>query len=98
VTFRARMGAPGAYFASPVVAAGRVYLASGEGVVTVIAAGKDQLEILARNELGEDIVATPAVAGSTIYVRTLQNLYAFGDSPARTARLRRVGRPEGPPY
>jgi hypothetical protein len=39
------------------------------------------LEVLARNELGEDIVATPAVAGNTIYVRTLQNLYAFGDAP-----------------
>ena len=49
-------------------AAGRVYLASGEGVVTVIAAGKEQLEVLARKELGEDIVATPAIVGSAIYV------------------------------
>ncbi len=78
VTYRARAGAPGAYFASPVAAAGRVYLASGEGVVTVIAAGKDRLEVLARNELGEEIVATPAIVGNAIYVRTLQNLYAFG--------------------
>jgi outer membrane protein assembly factor BamB len=79
VTYRARAGAPGAYFASPVAAAGRVYLASGDGVVTVIAAGSEQLDLLARNELGEEIVATPAIVGSAIYVRTLQNLYAFGD-------------------
>jgi len=46
----------------------------------VIAAGKEQLEVLARNELGEEIVATPAIAGSTIYVRTMQNLYAFGSA------------------
>ena len=78
LTYRARAGAPGPYFASPVAAAGRVYLASGEGVVTVLAAGKDQLEILSRNELGEEIVATPAIVGNTIYVRTLQTLYAFG--------------------
>ena len=80
VIYRARAGAPGAYFASPVAAAGRVYLASGEGVVTVIAAGKEQLEVLARNELGEEIVATPAILGNAIFVRTMQNLYAFGSA------------------
>jgi len=76
--YRARVGAPGAYYSSPVAADGRAYLASSEGVVTVISGGKDQLEVLARNELGEDIVATPAIVGSAIYVRTLRNLYAFG--------------------
>ena len=60
-------------------AAGRVYLASSEGVVSVISAGKNRLEVLARNELGEDIVATPAIVRNTIYVRTLRNLYAFGE-------------------
>jgi outer membrane protein assembly factor BamB len=77
VIYRARVGSPGAYYASPVAAAGRVYLASSEGVVTVISAGKDQLEVLARNELGEDIVATPAIVRNAIYIRTLRNLYAF---------------------
>jgi len=82
IVYRARVGAPGPYFASPVEAAGRVYLASSDGVVTVLAAGKDQLEVLARNTIGEDgdqIVATPAIAGKVIYVRTSRNLYAFGD-------------------
>ncbi|HWZ30464.1 MAG TPA: PQQ-binding-like beta-propeller repeat protein [Bryobacteraceae bacterium] len=79
VIYRSRVGAPGAYYASPVAAAGRVYLASSEGVVTVIAAGKDNLDVIARNELGEDIVATPAIAGGTIFVRTLRTLYAFGN-------------------
>jgi outer membrane protein assembly factor BamB len=79
VIYRARVGAPGAYYASPVIAGGRVYLASSEGVVTVLATGTDQLKVLSRNALGEDIVATPAIAGKAIYVRTLKNLYAFGD-------------------
>jgi outer membrane protein assembly factor BamB len=78
VIYRARAGAPGAYYASPVAADGRVYLASSEGVVTVISAAKDQLEVLARNELDEGIVATPAIVRNAIYVRTLRNLYAFG--------------------
>jgi len=78
VKYRARAGAPGAYYASPVAADGRVYLASSEGVVTVISAAKDQLEVLARNELGEDIVATPAIVGNVIYIRTSRSLFAFG--------------------
>ncbi len=78
--YRSRVGSPGVYYASPIAAAGRVYVASGEGVVTVIAAGKDDLQVLAKNEIGEDIVATPAIAGKTIYIRTLRALYAFGGS------------------
>jgi outer membrane protein assembly factor BamB len=79
VTYRARAGAPGAYYASPVAADGRVYLASSEGVVTVISSARDRLEVLARNDLGEDIVATPAIARAAIYVRTSRNLFAFED-------------------
>ena len=74
--YRARVGAPGAYYASPVAADGRIYLASSEGIVIVIAAG-DKLDVLARNDLGEDIVATPAIAGKAIYIRTLHHLFAF---------------------
>jgi outer membrane protein assembly factor BamB len=77
VIYRGRVGAPGAYFASPIAAAGRVYFASSEGTVTVLNASSEQLEVLARNELGDGIVATPAIAGKTIYVRTLRALYAF---------------------
>jgi outer membrane protein assembly factor BamB len=77
VIYRARIGAPGAYYASPIAAAGQVYFASSEGIVTVLSASKDQLEVLGRNQLGEDIVATPAIAGNQIYIRTLNNLYAF---------------------
>jgi len=79
VIYRARIGTPGPYYASPVGAGGRVYAASGEGVVTVLVADKDQLEVLARNDLSESIVATPAIAGNVIYVRTVKHLYAFGD-------------------
>lgn len=80
VIYRTRVGAPGVYYASPIAAAGRVYVASGEGVITVLAAGADDLKVLARNDTGEDIVATPAVAGDVIYVRTLRMLYAFGEN------------------
>ena len=82
VIYRSRVGAPGVYYASPIAAAGHVYFASGDGVVTVISAAKDELDVLSRNKLDEDIVATPAIVGNTIYVRTLRNLYAFGEPGA----------------
>ena len=38
----------------------------------------DKLEALARNDLQEEIFATPAVVDGMVYVRTAANLYAFG--------------------
>jgi hypothetical protein len=38
----------------------------------------DKLDVLARNDLQEEIFATPAVSGGTRYVRTSGHLYAFG--------------------
>jgi outer membrane protein assembly factor BamB len=77
VIFRGRLGALGAYFSSPVAAAGRIYFASEEGVVSVIGTG-DKLDVLARNNLEEPIFATPAIVESVIYIRTPAHVYAFG--------------------
>lgn len=75
---RQRIGALGQYVASPVAADGRIYVASEPGTVVVISAG-DKLEVLARNELGESILATPAIADHKLYIRTKAHLWAFGD-------------------
>jgi outer membrane protein assembly factor BamB len=74
-----RLGALGSYYASPVAADGRIYFASLNGVVTVIRAG-DQLEVLARNDLGERLMATPAIVDHTLYVRTDKRLSGFRQS------------------
>jgi outer membrane protein assembly factor BamB len=76
--YRGRIGAVGPYFASPVAGDGKVYAASREGVVVVLAAG-DELKVLARNDLGEPIAATPALVDGKLYVRTDKHLYAFGE-------------------
>ncbi|MCH7658848.1 MAG: PQQ-binding-like beta-propeller repeat protein [Bacteroidetes bacterium] len=78
VLYRERLGASGPYLASPIVANGNIYISSSKGVITVIKAG-DKLEILAQNDLGEKIFSTPAVIGNALYVRTTENLYAFGE-------------------
>jgi outer membrane protein assembly factor BamB len=77
VIYRARIGATGAYFASPITADGHIYFASSEGIVTVISADANELKVISRNEIGEDMVATPALAGHAIFIRTLKNLYSF---------------------
>jgi hypothetical protein len=48
-------------------------------VVSVIAADSDQLEVLARNDLGENIIATPSILRNAIYIRTFRHLYMFGE-------------------
>jgi outer membrane protein assembly factor BamB len=72
-----RLDAGGDYYASAVAVGEKILVASQKGVVSVIAAG-DKLEILARNDLGEEVFATPAVVDGTIYVRTATGLSAFG--------------------
>lgn len=73
-----RIGADGQYYASPIAANGKVYLSSMLGMVSVAEAG-DDLKVLANNDLGEAIAATPAVAGNCLYVRTAEHLWAFGE-------------------
>jgi outer membrane protein assembly factor BamB len=67
------------YYASPVAADGKVFVASASGKVTVLKADA-QWEILATNDLGEEIWATPAIAGSNLFIRTRGALYAFGST------------------
>lgn len=76
VLFRTRLGAGGAYFASPVMAGGNVYFASGEGVISVIREGAT-FQPVAKSDLQEPIFATPAIVDGLVYVRTNSHLYAF---------------------
>lgn len=76
IRYTERLGASGQYYASPVAGDGKIYLASADGVVTVVKAG-NKFEKLASNDLGETIMATPAIHAGTIYVRTDEHLYAF---------------------
>lgn len=76
-------GALGEYYASPVAADGRVYVANLEGKVTVLKSG-GQWEILAQNDLREEISATPALANGRIYVRTRGAVYCFASAASAT--------------
>ena len=70
-------GALEEYYASPVAADGKIFVISATGKVTVLKADA-QWEILQMNDLGEEVWATPAIAGNNLYIRTHSALYAFG--------------------
>ena len=68
---------PGTYSASPVVADGRVYVTSEEGVTSVYKAGP-AFQVLAENVIDEYTLSSPAVSNGQIFVRTAGGLYAIG--------------------
>lgn len=74
-----RIDAPGDYYASIIGGHDRIYLTSQRGVITVLAAG-EKPEVLARAEMKEPIMATPAIVGDKLYVRTESHLYAFREA------------------
>lgn len=74
-----KLGPTGNYYASPVTADGRIYFASVPGKVVVIQAGGSKPAILHQADFGVRILATPALAGGRLYLRTATHLWAFGD-------------------
>lgn len=70
--WRQRIG--GSFSASPVHAAGRIYMMSEQGICTVIAAAREYQEV-ATNDLQEPTLASCAVAKGAIFVRTESSLY-----------------------
>jgi outer membrane protein assembly factor BamB len=67
--------------ASPVASDGRIFVVAETGDVLVLEAGRSY-HLLARNEMGETCMATPAIAGGTLFVRTLGHVYAIAKQPA----------------
>jgi len=68
---------PGAYSASPVLADGKIYITSEEGLTTVIKAGP-KFEVLAENALNEYCLSSPAISEGQIFIRTAEYLYCIG--------------------
>lgn len=72
---RLTKGSPKVY-ASPVAADGKIYIGTLAGQIAVLQAGK-QWDVLAINDLGDEIWATPAIADGHLYVRTRGKLLSF---------------------
>lgn len=73
--YKVRVGGGGHTFsASPVAASARLYFLTEEGITFVLDSG-DVYKEIARNDLGEMSLASPAIAGDALYVRTQSKLY-----------------------
>jgi outer membrane protein assembly factor BamB len=78
VVYEQRLGdGRSGFTSSPVAADGKLYFASEEGVVYVVAEGFE-FQLLGKNELGEECMATPAVSSGVLYYRTRGHLTAIG--------------------
>jgi outer membrane protein assembly factor BamB len=75
VKFQERL--KGQYWASPIAGDDKVYVFSDTGVTTVVKIAETP-EVLASNDIGEEILGTPAIANSRIYIRTDKHLYCIG--------------------
>ena len=71
----------GTWTASPVLADGKLYFTSEEGVTLVLRPGSKYDEV-ARNELDEPCLASMAVSHGHFYVRAEENLYSIGSKEA----------------
>ncbi len=70
--WKERLG--GNYRASPIEIRGRIYTCSREGVCHVLAGGK-KYKVLATNKLDGTLMASPAVAGRALFIRSGTHLY-----------------------
>lgn len=76
VVWRARVGET--YSASPLLADGRIYFFGEDGKTTVIAAGREY-KVLAENHLDDGFMASAAVDGNALFLRTVTHLYRIED-------------------
>jgi outer membrane protein assembly factor BamB len=80
--YQQRVGSGGSFVASPVAAAGKLYIATEDGDVYVVKAGQ-QYEMLAKNSVGEPVLATPALSGDMLLVRGAKHLFAIVGTPSQ---------------
>jgi len=79
--YRARVPEIGSGFsASPVAADGRLYLCNEDGAIAVVTADRTFRHI-ATNDMGQPIMATPALSRGVLFVRTMNGMFAIGRKP-----------------
>jgi outer membrane protein assembly factor BamB len=70
------------FTASPILVDGKVLAISEDGEVFVFAAGPS-FKRLAKNSIGEKVMATPAVANNRLFIRGQEHLFCIGKSASK---------------
>jgi outer membrane protein assembly factor BamB len=84
-TYKTRIGEGGDYTASPWGYGGKIFCLDEEGRTYVIRAG-EKYELIGSNELGEMALATPALVGDRVILRTQNRLYSIRNRPRNSGR------------
>ena len=77
----------GSYSASPVLVDGRIYVSNEQGETIVFNPNPEKFELLATNQLGNEIWASPVVANDRLYLRVAhtegenrsESIYCIGE-------------------
>src|SRR4029079_7719668 len=73
--WRERLGAE--HRATPLASGDRVYFFGKDGKASIVAAARE-FKLISQPELGVEIIASPAVAGNDLYIRTKKHVYRIG--------------------
>jgi outer membrane protein assembly factor BamB len=65
-------------FSSPVATKDRIYILGRKGLTNVIKHGT-QFEVLAKNQLDDEFIASPVILNSTIFIRGYKSLYCISE-------------------
>jgi len=76
--WKERLGAGGTHWPSPLYVDGKIYFSGEKGIVSVIAAERD-FQLLAENRFEASFIASPAIAGNAIILRSLTHLYCIAN-------------------
>ena len=67
----------GGFSGSPVAADGKLYFPGEDGDIFVVKAGADY-KLISTNDMGELLMASPALSDSMMFVRAQHHLFAIG--------------------
>ncbi len=78
--WKARIG--GTFSASPILVGNMIYAVNEAGELTVFKADPEGLEVISKNKVGDEVLATPTICGGRVYLRV-----AFYNGNSRSEKL-----------
>ena len=70
VLWQSRLGKIGGVWATPVMTANGIYVIDSDGTVIVVEDRGNKGEVIGKSEVGEKVLASPAVSGDAMYLRS----------------------------
>ena len=66
------------YYASPLIAGGKLFAPREDGTVFVASVANDKFEVLSENDMGESVIGSPVPALDRIFIRGEKHLFCIG--------------------